>query len=128
MSFVRLLLRSVVVLAACVPGLDASDFTGVYAKIDRVVIENDNVEIWGGFAAAKPDDRNDYMPAARVYLYFKAGTNPQLAHNEWNDLKQAAGTGEVMAFGNRPFTARIRKSSEKPEKPDGAEHREGPDR
>ena len=118
MTFVRVLLRSVVVLAACLPALDASDFTGVYAKIDRVVIENETVQIWGVFAAAKPDDRNDYLPPARGYLYFKAGTNPQLAHNEWNDLKQAAGTGEVMAFGNRPFTARLRKSSEKAENPD----------
>src|SRR5690242_5758974 len=118
MTFVRVLLRSVVLLAACLSTLDASDFTGVYAKIDRVVIENETVQIWGVFAAAKPDDRNDYLPPVRGYLHFKAGTNPQLAHNEWTDLKQAAGTGEVMAFGNRPFTARIRKSGEKPENPD----------
>jgi hypothetical protein len=117
MQSVRVFLHSLLVLAA-VPALYASDFTGVYAKIDRVVIENDTAQIWGVFAAAKPNDRNDYLPPVRGYFYFKPGPNVEMTRNEWNDLKQVAGKGEIIAFGTRPFTARIRMSSEKPENPD----------
>ncbi len=118
MKSVQPLLRILAVLAAAIPALHASDFTGVYARIDRVVIENDTAQIWGVFAIAKPDDRNDYLPPARGYLYFKLGNNVELTRNEWNDLKQVAGTGEVVAFNARPFTARLRKSDEKPANPD----------
>jgi len=118
MQLVQSLLRTSLVFAALIPGLYASDMTGVYAKIDRVVIENDTVQIWGVFAAAKPDDRNYYLPPARGYLFFKTGPNAEMTRKEWNDLKQVAGTGEIVAFGSRPFTARIRKSGEKPENPD----------
>ena len=118
MSFVQMLLRSSLVVVTGISALYASDFTGVYARIDRVVIENDTAQIWGVFAAAKPDDRNDYLSPVRGYLYFKAEPNPALARNEWNDLKQVAGTGEVVAFGGRPFTARIHKTDEKPANPD----------
>jgi hypothetical protein len=113
MKFVHLLL-----LAAAITVLHASDFTGVYAKIDRVVIENDTAQIWGVFAAADPANRNDYLAPVRGYLYFNLGQNPDLTRNEWNDLKQVAGTGEIVAFSSRPFTARIRKSDEKPANPD----------
>lgn len=118
MQSVHVLLRFLLVFASVIPGVYASDFTGVYAKIDRVVIENETVQIWGVFAAAKPNDRNDYLPPVRGYLYFKLGPNPEMTRNEWNDLKQVAGKAEVVAFGIRPFTALIRKSGEKPENPD----------
>jgi hypothetical protein len=118
MRFVQVLLRTLLVLVAGMPTLYASDFTGVYAKIDRVIIENETAQIWGVFAAAKANDRNDYLPPVRGYLYFKPGPNPGMTRNEWNDLKQVAGKGEIVAFSSRPFTARIRKSGEKPENPD----------
>jgi hypothetical protein len=113
-----MLLRTLLLFASLIPAVYASDFTGVYAKIDRVLIENDTAQIWGVFAAAKPNDRNDYLPPVRGYLYFKVGPNPEMSRNEWNDLKQVAGKDEVVAFGTRPFTARIRKSADKPENPD----------
>ena len=118
MQLVDVLIRTLLVPAALGSTLYASDFTGVYAKIDRVVIENDTAQIFGVFAAAKPNDRNDYLPPVRGYLYFKPGPNPAVTRNEWNDLKQVAGTGEIVAFLGRPFTARIRKGDEKPENPD----------
>src|SRR5262249_2864475 len=62
MQFVQVSIRTLLVLAAGVSTLNASDLTGVYAKIDRVVIENDTAQVWGVFAAAKPNDRNDYLP------------------------------------------------------------------
>ena len=118
MQFVQVLFRTLPVLGAVIPALYASDVTGVYAKIDRVVIENETAQIWGAFAAAKPNDRNDYLPPVRGYLYFKPGPNAEMTRNEWNDLKEVAGKGEIVAFSTRPFTTRIRKSGEKPENPD----------
>jgi hypothetical protein len=118
MQLVQVLLRTVLAAGAVTPALFASDFTGVYAKIDRVVIENGTAQVWGVFAAAKPEDRNDYLAPVRGYLYFKPGPNAELARNEWNDLKEVAGKGEIVAFGTRPFTAQIHKSGEKPANPD----------
>ncbi len=118
MQSVYSLLRTVLLIANTIPVIYASDFTGVYARIDRVVIDNNTAQIWGVFAAAKPDDRNDYLPPVRGYLYFKLGPNPEMTRNEWNDLKQVAGKEEIVAFGTRPFTAHIRKSDEKPVNPD----------
>jgi hypothetical protein len=118
MQIVQVLLRTSLALAAGLPALHASDFTGVYARIDRVVIENGTAQIWGVFAVAKPDDRNDYLPPVRGYLYFKPGPNAEMTRNEWNDLQAVAGKNEIVAFGARPFTARVRKSGEKPEAPD----------
>jgi hypothetical protein len=118
MPFVHVLLRTLLVSIAIAPVVCASDFTGVYAKIDRVVIENDTAQIWGVFAAAKPNDRNEYLAPVRGYLYFKLGSNAELTRNEWNDLKQVAGKNEIVAFATRPFNAQIRKTGEKPENPD----------
>jgi hypothetical protein len=118
MTLNSLLFRASLVLATGIPLLHASDPTGVYAKIDRIVIDNDSAQIWGVFAVAKPDDRNYYLPPARGYLYFKTGPNAEMTRKEWNDLKQVAGTGEIVAFGRRPFTALIRKPAEKPANPD----------
>ena len=117
MQSISVLLRTIAVLAA-IPALYGSDFTGVYAKIDRVVIEDGTAQIHGVFAAAKPDDRNDYLPPVRGYLYYKLGSNAEMTRNEWNDLKSVAGTGQIVSFGTRPFTAKIRKPGDKPENPD----------
>ena len=43
----------------------ASDFTGIYARIDRVVLEPstgtpERVQVWGVFAIAKTTNPNDY--------------------------------------------------------------------
>lgn len=118
MKQIRLLLWTSLALAAAAPALHASDRTAVYAKIDRVEIENDSARIYGVFAAAKPNDGRDYLAPVRGYLYFKIGSNAEMTRKEWNDLKQVAGTSELVAFGRRPFTARIRKADEKPENPD----------
>ena len=75
------------VCAACLPLAHASDFTGVYARIDRVVLEPnadspERIQLWGVFSMAKPNDRNDYLAPARGYLYFKLDQNPRAARNE----------------------------------------------
>jgi hypothetical protein len=110
----------------CVAGLTlihASDFTGIYARIDKVILEPnadspDRIQVWGVFSLADPADRQGYLAPARGYLYFKLDANPKAARNEWNDLKQIAGSREIVAFGSRGQKVRLRKSDEKAEIPD----------
>jgi len=116
---VRLLLATLSITALA----HASDFTGVYARIDKVILEPDGdspdrVQVWGVFSIAERDNPNQYTAPARGYLYFKIDRNPQAARNEWNDLKQAAGSREIVAFGMRGNQPRLRKPDEKPDSPD----------
>jgi hypothetical protein len=101
----------------------ASDFTGVYARIDKVVLEPNSdsperIQIWGVFSLADPADRQNFLPPARGYLYFKLDSNPKAARAEWNDLKQVAGSAQIVAFGFRGQKQSLRKSGDKPENPD----------
>ncbi len=112
-------------LAAACTMVQASDRTAIYARVDRVVLEPNNgspqaIQVWGVFSLAKPNDRNDYLPAARGYLYFKLpAENQEAARKEWADLKQVAGTREIVAFGAREqVKPRLRKKAEKAENPD----------
>ena len=105
----------------------ASDFTGMYAKVDRVVLEPNadkpiRIQIWGVFAVSTPNDANNYFPPERGYMYFelpKSGTDAVL--KEWADLRTVAGKGQVLALGTR-FGAqrqpRVRKPNEQPLSPD----------
>ena len=115
------------VLVVCVAGAaitQASDYTGVYARIDKVVVEPatgapERIEVWGVFSLPDPANRQDYLAPARGYLYFKLDRNPEAARAEWNDLKAVAGTGEIVAFGARTAGRfRLRKADEKPDNPD----------
>lgn len=115
--------------------LQASDRTGIYARIDKVVMEPNEqapqrIQVWGVFALAEPKDPNDYLPAARGYLYYTLppglsradGSSAALALREWADLKSVAGTNQIVAFGARwsksPTRVRVRKADERPESPD----------
>jgi hypothetical protein len=103
--------------------LYASDFVGVYARVDKVVLEPnaeapERIQIWGVFSLADPQNGRDYAPAVRGYLYFKPGRNEQATRAEWNDLKQLAGSGQIVAFGTRGSRPSLRKSDEKPANPD----------
>jgi hypothetical protein len=124
MKPIQPLAKVLLLLAANVSLVQASDFTAVYARVDRVVLEPnaespETIQVWGVFSMAKPNDRNDYLPAARGYLYFKLAQNQEAAHKEWADLKGVAGTGQIVAFGSRyDPQARLRKLDEKPAHPD----------
>jgi len=101
----------------------ASDFTGVYARIDRVVLEPatgapDRIQVWGVFSTAKTTNPRDYDAPVRGYLYFKVDRDAQAARNEWNDLKSVAGSGEVVAFSVRGAPIHVHKSGETPGDPD----------
>ena len=85
----------------------------------RIRIHRTEFRCWGVFSLANPNDRNSYRPAARGYLYLKIERNPEATRNEWNDLKQVAGSGEVVAFlGRFSPGPRLRRPEEKPDEPD----------
>src|SRR5260221_13952003 len=75
----------------------ASDRVSVYARVDKVVLEPnaeapERVQVWGVFSVAdwRNNNMNDYLPAARGYLYFTLGKNTDAARREWADLKSVA--------------------------------------
>jgi hypothetical protein len=86
-----------------------SDWTGVYARIDKVVFEPnatapERIQVWGAFALASKQDRNSYDPAERGYLYFSLKPGKEdVCRKEWADLKAVTGTGELVGFGGRPM-------------------------
>jgi hypothetical protein len=103
--------------------LHASDWIGVYSRIDKVVFEPGNgeaqaVQIWGVFSMADSTDRNSYGPPTRGYLYLKLDRNADGTRAEWNDFKKLAGSGQVVGFASRGVKPRLRKPGESPANPD----------
>jgi len=82
----------------------ASDPVGIYAFVDKVVLEPsegspERIQVWGGFALAEGGG-DQYSPAQRGYMYFKLKPGKEtICQNEWNDLKSVAGTRQVVGFG-----------------------------
>ena len=102
----------------------ASNPVAVYARVDRVALAPnaqapDTIQVWGVFSLATPNNGNDYQPPAAGYLYFKLSSDPALARREWADLKEVAGTRQIVAFGSRyQLKPRVRKTEEPPASPD----------
>ena len=106
----------------------ASDWTGIYALVDKVVLEPneqspERIQIWGVFILSKGEFGDKYETRMRGYLYFSLPKEkPELAKTEWADLKKIAGTGQCVAFGSRRELekqhARVRGKQDKPELPD----------
>jgi hypothetical protein len=117
----------VAVLACVIAGaaivVHASDRIGIYAVVDKVVFEpNDQrperILVWGAFAVATRNDRDNYDAVQRGYLYFTAGSSA-MTHAEWNDLKSVAGTRQIVGFSSRfGQTVRVRAAADTPAKPD----------
>lgn len=103
---------------------EASDWTGIYARVDKVVFEPnaaapERIQIWGAFAVATVGNRNTYEPAQRGYLYYSLKEGKEdVCKKEWADLKSVAGSGQIIAFAGRNQTGRVRKSGDKPSDPD----------
>jgi hypothetical protein len=102
-----------------------SDQTGIYARVDKVVLEPDGtaperIQVWGAFALARKEDRNTYDSAQRGYLYFSCKPGKEeICRKEWADLKAIAGTGKVVGFGGRFLPRpRVRKAEERETDPD----------
>jgi len=123
-SDIKLLcLAAAIFAASALPSL-ASDLVGIYALVDKVVLEPnesapERIQVWGGFALAEGRGY-EYAPAQRGYMYFKLKPDKQsLCRNEWSDLKSVAGTGKIVAFGMRHSdNGTVRKADTKIEKPD----------
>ena len=79
----------------------ASDRTGCYALVDKVVLEPseknpERIQIWGTFALPQPNDVNLYQPPQQGYLYFSLPRSvADLTRNEWSDLNRIAGKRQV---------------------------------
>ena len=133
-DLVRPTVIAAVAAALLVVPTPVSDFVGVYAVVDRVVFEPDTirptrVQIWGVFAVAHGvvktesmtyPEMNAYLPAQRGYMYFALDPSQERATRaEWADLRQLAGTGQVITFGRRfDGVGRVRRATEAPRSPD----------
>ena len=69
--------RHLAVLAVllAVPAARASDPVGIYAVVDKVVLEPstgpaDHIQVWGVFALAQPGGGDVYAPPQRGYMSF----------------------------------------------------------
>jgi hypothetical protein len=102
-----------------------SDPVGVYAVIDKVVLEPkegkpERIQIWGSFCLAKARQGDEYERPARGYLYYSI--DPQKLEDcraEWSDLGSVAAKGQGIAFGTRYApVGRLRLANEKPKEPD----------
>jgi hypothetical protein len=106
----------------------ASDPTGIYAVVDRVVLEPsaeapERAQVWGTFVIARPRaGGSQYGPPEKGYMYFSLRPGKEdLTRREWADFKKVAGTGQVVGFGSRwekGGLARLRKAAEKVGAPD----------
>jgi hypothetical protein len=123
--FVALLLVICPLFLRAAPAGGYSDPTGVYALIDKVVLEPntdapERIQVWGAFAFASQDDVTRYSAPAVGYLYFSCKPGKEeVCRKEWADLKASAGSGDVIGFGRRyaPLP-RARKADDKPTDPD----------
>ena len=131
---VRPTLAAVIATALLVLPKAVSDPVGVYAVVDRVVLEPDSIrptriQIWGVFAVAvglvktesmQYPEFNAYQPAQRGYMYFSLDPAQERATRaEWEDLRRLAGTGQVATFGRRfEAVGRVRRATEPPRTPD----------
>ena len=117
-------------LAAAAVGSAAARAGGppvVYAKIDKIVVEPatgpaERVQVWGTFALMKEGEGFHYTEPGPGYLYYTLPQGKEAnCREEWNELKRAAGKGEVVAFGHchAPKDAgSVRQAREKPRAPD----------
>jgi hypothetical protein len=120
----RLLPLAVLALISAAPR-PVSDPIGVYALIDRVVLEPNadhpsTIQIWGVFALSPRRPGNEYQPAQRGYLYYSVNRkNDHATHAEWSDLKAVAATGQPVGFGGRyEDNGRVRRAGEAATNPD----------
>ena len=126
-----IVLRRLAFLAALVsPALFAaharfSDPVGIYAVVDRVIVEGDTanpsaIQVWGAFAVTDGKSGDEYLPAQVGYLYYAANpTNRAATLAEWRDLRSVAGSARAVGLGGRYMkNGRVRPATERPSVPD----------
>ena len=102
-------------------GVQASDRVAAYVLVEKVVMDKPGqIQIWGVFSVAEPNNPASYQAPRRGYMYFRLpDEKPDMARNEWADFKSIAGKREAVGFGNRYMVKlRVRKPDEKPKAPD----------
>jgi len=83
----------------------ASTRVGIYAIIDEVTLEPSDYEpekalISGVFVVPEPISSGLHRPPLRGYLYFSLNHDaPNSTRADWEALREAAGTGRVVGFG-----------------------------
>lgn len=102
----------------------ASDPIGIYAVIDKVVLEPQEgspkrAQVWGVFRLAAGGG-DTYAAPVRGYLYY--GLTPgkeEACRREWADLKKVAGTGQCVGLGGR-YQAKgtVRRANQEAKNPD----------
>jgi hypothetical protein len=125
------LATAMILSALSIGTAQASGYVGVYALIDKVTMEPsaenpERILIYGVFSIKTGNDQGSFQAPQRGYLYYTlpSGADRGLTLREWSDLKAAAGTRTVIAFGGSSFVGpanrapRLRKTGEKPENPD----------
>ena len=134
MKLLRVTVVLVAALVALMPSvrLGASDLSGVYTIVQKVVLEPaegtpERIQVWGAFVYAYGGPSRD---AQVGYMYFKVPAKaipcttcsdaaaPANARREWQDLKSLAGSGQGVGFGARGFNPRVRPAGEKPDAPE----------
>jgi len=109
----------------------SGDGFGGLCLIEKVVIGQDegqrpSAQVWGTCVMSTPggtDDRGNYVfasygePRHGYLYYFAPKAFEQAAAKEWLDLKQLAGTGEVVGIGSSQLPNRLRWADEKPQSP-----------
>lgn len=99
------LVLSFIILVIASAQLFASGAVGIYAVIEKVVLEPseaapERIQIWGAFTLV---EGSTTLTPQRGYMYFSLPPGNtgqrQAVLTEWKDLKSVAGTGEAVAFG-----------------------------
>jgi hypothetical protein len=108
----RAIYGAMALAVAWIGTVKASDPVGIYARVDRVWLEPneataERIKIWGAFSLAAGRGDSYAVPECG-YLYFQIvpGQEKQ-CRAEWADFKRVAGTGQIIAFGNRYRTKLI---------------------
>jgi hypothetical protein len=102
--------------------LPESDPIGVYAIVDRVVVEPDTIaperiQVWGTFVI---QTHPASYQRSRGYLYYAPDPeNRQATLAEWSDLRTLAGGRGIIGFGYwRGPNGRVRAESDRVAEPD----------
>jgi hypothetical protein len=80
----------------------------------------ERAQVWGVFRFAVKNSGDEYSAPAYGYLYYSlAPNNAADSRREWADLKEVAGTGQVVAFAFRyADKGTLHKAADKPDKPE----------
>src|SRR4029453_532112 len=115
----RVLCSVMLVSAVAAIPINASVPLGVYAVVDKVIVEPGDtepqrVQIWGTFALWEEGTGPGYRAPEKGYLYYSCAKEQLgICRNEWADLKSVAGTGQTVGFGSRSLAAgRVRAPGE----------------